>query len=800
MDLKPSDIIVRPVWADGLQVLDDTYGDVELTLYVRTNDSEDVFDFDSRNQKTISMQGRQLTRHCLFLVADYQASCDQCQVRSEEYCFTPTEEISGLSLSASRTTLGPSGSVSFSLGVERGSDVTWSYKIEDEWIDTQPSFDYTFQTAGIYNLQVEAKNNISSSRETLQITVMNVPVITELTISPDGTIYKGDRRNFEAILRADSPEVTFFTWKVRCQSDDQLKIEENSTETSFSYQFENYGNYVFEVVGVNDIGSSEPFRLTNNIYEPIENLSIDIEDGEVLPSKEKVTVNIGMDYGSNVTMRAYPDYETFPEDYFPIFGRSFILEYDTTGNFVLHIDASNGISNSDITRQIQVMERISGVECIYLDQIDGEKTFPVFVQPGSSGTVAALVSTGSDYEVMWSFEETSETGTTYPRTFKFEETADYQFNLSIENELGVDETTCYLSVRLPLSTFPSLEFVSRDTYYNANEKRLQQGCFDWTICQPVFTSGTLLIIRIPRGYSDITIVKIKIDDQDDVLTRFEYGNNREKIISVELDQINGQRSLTVTVENGVSSLSQSLIMITLPLLDSIEIIPNDPTICLRDTSDPAAEVDNACLLKIHSDFQEFSLSSEMSNKLFNAEWYLNGEPVFSGGVGESYNFIGSAAYTYSQVKVVLTDFRTSRLLESEIDILSVPHLDWNLVVDIEEFPYSQNVDGWGQGVSIFADDCLHFLLNIENFDSRMKLSASFTIQYGQSIVDQDSSLYPYSEEFPTFRPNDQFQHKFIEPSEYKVTAVLQNQARRYISDGYPPPFATGGLHYLVYKF
>ena len=79
----------------------------------------------------------------------------------------------------------------------------------------------------------------------------------------------------------------------------------------------------------------------------------------------------------------------------------------------------------------------------------------------------------------------------------------------------------------------------------------------------------------------------------------------------------------------------------------------------------------------------------------------------------------------------------------------------------------------------------------------MKLLASFTIQYSQSIVDQNSSLYPYSEEFPTFRPIDQFQHKFIEPSKYKITTVLQNQARSYISDGYPPSFATGGFHYLV---
>ena len=782
-----------------MQALDTTYGDVELNLYVRTNDSEDVFEFDSRNQKTISMQGRQLSRHCLVLVADNGAGCDECQVHSEEYCFTPVEQISGLSLIASRNSLGPSGSVSFTSDVARGSDVTWYYRVENEWIVTQSSFDYTFQRVGTYTVEVEARNSISSSRETVQVTVINVPVITELSISPDGTIYKGDRRNFEAVLRADSAEVDFYTWKVRCQNDDQLKIEENSTETNFSYLFENYGNYVFEVVAVNDIGSSEPFRLTNNIYEPIENLAIDVEDDEVLASNEKMTVNISMDYGSNVTIRAYPDYENFPDDYFPVFGRSFILEYETNGNFILHVEASNGISNSDITRQIRVMERISGVECVYSDQIDGEKSFPVFVQPGSTGTVSALISTGSDYEVTWSFEQSIESGTTYPRTFKFDETADYQFNLSVENELGAEETTCYLSVRLPLSTFPNLEFVSRDTYYNVDENEVQQRCFDWTICQPVFTTGTLLIIRIPRGHGDITVVRVKIDDQDDVLTRFDYGNGRQKLISVELDKINGQRSLVISVENGVSQLSQSLTIITLPLVDSIEIIPNDPTTCLRDTNEPAAEVDNVCLLKIQADFQEFSLSSEMSNKLFNVDWYLNGEEVFSGGVSESYNFIGSAAYTYSQVKVVLTDVRTSRLLESEIDILSVPHLDWDLVVDIEEFPYDQNADVWGQGVSIFADDCLHFLLNIGNFDSRMKLSASFTIQYGQTIVDQDSSLYPYTEEFPIFRPSDQFQHKFIEPSEYKVTAVLQNQARRYISDGYPPPFATGGVYNLLIK-
>ena len=57
---------------------------------------------------------------------------------------------------------------------------------------------------------------------------------------------------------------------------------------------------------------------------------------------------------------------------------------------------------------------------------------------------------------------------------------------------------------------------------------MRQCYSDISQCLPIFNANELMIIRIPRGHSDITRVRIQIDNADDVQSEFVYGNNRQK--------------------------------------------------------------------------------------------------------------------------------------------------------------------------------------------------------------------------------------------------------------------------------
>ena len=99
--------------------------------------------------------------------------------------------------------------------------------------------------------------------------------------------------------------------------------------------------------------------------------------------------------------------------------------------------------------------------------------------------------------------------------------------------------------------------------------------------------------------------------------------------------------------------------------------------------------------------------------------------------------------------------------------------------------YDNNEVDWPQGVSILINDCLDFFVIVTNYDEQMILSANFTIEYkdNEQTIERNNTIYPYTQEFPLYRPQDSFQHKFIEDKEYQVSAVVQNAARRYFSGG-----------------
>ena len=785
LDMNPAgfvstidELTLKSVWSTGSPTLNSIlYGNVEYDLLISSDVLNETLKMIDGSIE-LSMLNRPVVKYCLTIKATNGASCSRCEQTSPVQCFTPIELVEGLSITASRNTLSPGGQVQFTSQVVRGTAVRWFFRINDQWIETSNTMDYTFDNVGQFIVTIRAENNVSSVEDTIEIIVIDAPVISELTIQPDGDIYKETSRQFSVVLRQDSASVDYFTWKVLCQTNRELKTEQNTTENTFEFFFDNYGVYLFEVIGWNDVGPSEPFRLTNEVYEPIENLTLDIEDGSFLAKGEDRIVTVDMDFGSNVTIRVYPDVETFPTNFFPIFDRSILLRYDLDGTYQLKVVASNQISSDEVTIQVKVVTRIANIGCQFFDRNGVEMNFPAFVQLGTSGTISAFVLQGTDFTTTWSYNNQLSEGIEIPESFSFNEISDYQYSLTVSNGLGQENIDCVLSVRSPLTDYPNLEFISKLAYFKNDSNQLRQRCSNTTQCSPVFNSSSLMIIRIPRGHPDITTVRIKIDNADDVQSEFVYGNNRQKTITVVLDQTIGRQNVTVFVENGVSSLSREFTIITIAELDAISIRPVSDA-CLRDLKAPAAEVDVTCLLSVmpvlSSGFTFDSSEPELMGHFFDVDWYLDGRQSDNGSITTPFEFKGITPYSTSTVKAVLTDLITSRSFETEIDILTVPALEWNLVVDVKEFLYENNID-------IFINDCLHFFVNVTNYDEQMILSANFTIEYKEEN-DQtiEKTIYPYTQEFPVYRPQDAFQHKFIEDKEYQVSAVVQNAARRYFS-------------------
>ena len=776
------ELTVKAAWSDEEDKLDPLlYGAVQLELKVSHDETNLSISFENETQ--LPMNGRPIGEYCFSIEAKNGASCSQCQRKSPLKCVIPIEPIDDFAITASRTTLAPGGQVQFTNQASSGTEISWQYRVqESEWSQAGIITEHTFPNAGQFKVLIRAFNNVSSVENSVDIVVINAPVINELNISPDGDIYKETSRQFNVILRADSPPVEFYTWKIRCQTNRELKLEQNTTAGTFEYNFGNYGVYLLEVVGWNDNGPSEPFRLTSEVFEPIENLTLDVVNGQVLPKGEEVIVNVNMDYGSNVTIRVYPDLINFPGDFFPIFNRSIILQYDRDGTYEIRVVASNQISSDQVSVELKVITRIEDIGCVFTDQFGTVSQFPAFVQLGTRGRLSAIISEGTEYSVTWTHQNEELQGIDYPQSLTFDDTKDFQFDLAVANQLGRVDADCVLSVRLPLTEYPRLEFISKVAYFDEELKEISQRCRAQTQCSPVFNSQSLMIIRIPRGHPGITIIRVSIDDAEDVLTEFVYGNNRQKTVSVALDDTVGRRNVSVSIENGVSVLSRQLTIYTMPTVNSISIQTLSDT-CIRDISSPAAEVLQACLLQVGLSDQLVVTETEIMGHFYDVDWYLDGEhdEEQSGNFFDStFSFVGERAYTTSNVTAVVTERLTSRSFTSEIDILSIPPLEWNLVVDVEEFLYDDNENRWKDGVNIFRFDCLHFFLDIPNYDDQMELSANFTIEYTQSEFSQ-TVAYPFQQEFPVYRPQDTFQHKFIEVEEYRVNAIVQNAARRYTS-------------------
>ena len=318
---------------------------------------------------------------------------------------------------------------------------------------------------------------------------------------------------------------------------------------------------------------------------------------------------------------------------------------------------------------------------------------------------------------------------------------------------------------------------------------------------------------------------VSVEGQNDVSTQFAYSNNARKIIAVPLDKaIQGFTSVRVTVKNGVSSRFKDYETFVTPSITGIKIGPMDTTgtICLRNMSEPAAEVDQAChLVAKFTEGIEWYSQSAFAEPVFEVIWFVDDAQMNVTQIhNTNFDFQNAqaAAYERNTVRAVLQKWgrEPEEPIEDSIEIETVPVLEWNGIVDVRkgfnkneaqkewllvhhqfvnsferEHPYSKNKDSWEQGIFVYDNDCLDFFINVTNADD-FRLEVNFTIE----SVDEYSNVI-ITEEYPNYKSGDIMQHQFKlikqnrgeinldagipNPPKLSVSVTTRNKARTYVS-------------------
>ena len=191
---------------------------------------------------------------------------------------------------------------------------------------------------------------------------------------------------------------------------------------------------------------------------------------------------------------------------------------------------------------------------------------------------------------------------------------------------------------------------------------------------------------------------VSVEGQNDISTQFAYSNNARKIIAIPLERtIQGFTSIRVTVKNGVSSRFKDYEAFVTPSISGIKIGPMDTTgtICLRNMSEPAAEVDQAChLVATFTDGIEWTGQSAFVDPVFEVIWYVDGSQMNVTQIhNTNFDFQNAeaAAYDRNTVRAVLQKWGRDpeEPIEDSIEIETVPVLEWNGIVDVRNgFTYT----------------------------------------------------------------------------------------------------------------
>ena len=140
------------------------------------------------------------------------------------------------------------------------------------------------------------------------------------------------------MLSDNSVEASFYDWVIKDQdSSDEILNPPPTQERSFSYTFVEYGLFQFEVIAINEIGESEPFRIVIEVSEPIENFAIsdinfESNTANSVATGETFTIDYGQTFGNNINYTIY--YTANNEDFsFQTTDQNYQLIFNEAGEY-----------------------------------------------------------------------------------------------------------------------------------------------------------------------------------------------------------------------------------------------------------------------------------------------------------------------------------------------------------------------------------------------------------------------------------------------------------------------------------
>uniref|UniRef100_A0A670YAW2 Polycystin 1, transient receptor potential channel interacting n=1 Tax=Pseudonaja textilis TaxID=8673 RepID=A0A670YAW2_PSETE len=238
--------------------------------------------------------------------------------------------------------------VNFAGELERGSDVLWTWKMQDKTISGQ-RVALNFPVAGIFPVCLNASNNVSWDVACLNLTVQDAIQGLKLSVSED-VLQPGEMVSFEVEISSGS-SVSYW-----------ITIGSNHSEilsaSNFTYKFSQVGEYLVRVTAENQVSVAYAEHLIV-VLEAVRGLQITDCCERGIPAVVEKQFTARIEKGSQVS---YVWHFTLVNEQqrsqVHLEGQSVSYTPEAAGQLDIHLCAFNSLSSLNITVVIQVQDFI----------------------------------------------------------------------------------------------------------------------------------------------------------------------------------------------------------------------------------------------------------------------------------------------------------------------------------------------------------------------------------------------------------------------------------------------------------
>nr|DBA19295.1 TPA: hypothetical protein GDO54_015156 [Pyxicephalus adspersus] len=281
----------------------------------------------------------------------------------------PVESVSITSLDH-KSEYVPNGTlVSLTGSVQRGTNVSWCWSIEDEHKEGS-SVAVLFDKPGFYTVKLNASNDVSWEIAYKNFTVQDKISGLKLLVSKM-VVEPGERVTFNVIMSAG----TDVTYKLTINGDFSVLLN----GTSYTYEFTKIGGYPVTVVAHNQV-SEERDTVMISVLEAIENLKIVNCCELALPARVEKSFRAEVSNGSLVAYTWQFDLQGHPPT--SLAGRNVTYTPVAAGVLTIHLSASNALGSQNISKVIIIQELIVSVSLVDVKAfVNRSATFSAIVVP-----------------------------------------------------------------------------------------------------------------------------------------------------------------------------------------------------------------------------------------------------------------------------------------------------------------------------------------------------------------------------------------------------------------------------------